>query len=67
MMSVNLSNTAILSNKSADFCCIISDAWHQLNASCQFDQKKQINIKHKNLLSYIKVGKEISKLGDIGI
>ena len=67
MMSVNLSNTTILNNKSADFRCIVSDAWHQLNARCRFDQKKQINIKYKNLLSYIKVGKEISMFGNIEI
>ena len=34
---------------------------------CWFDQKKQNIVKNKNLISYIKMSKEILTLGDIEI
>ena len=38
-----------------------------LNAECRFDRKKRNTIKHKNLLSHIKMDKEILMFGDIKI
>ena len=72
MVSFNLSDTAVLDIKGADYCCIISD----------ISQSEAINImqistwpkkpQHYNsyiLLSYlyIKIGKEILTFGDIKI
>ena len=65
-MSKNLSDIAILNIKRADYCCIISgisknEAIYliKISAKCRFDQKTRNTIKHKNLLSRIKMGKEI--------
>ena len=40
---------------------------HKLNAKYWFDWKKWNTIKRKNLLSNIKMGKEILTIGDIEI
>ena len=71
MMSMNLSDIAILNIKGSDYSSIISlisKKWgHRLNAKCWFDWKKRNIIKHKNLLSHIKTGKEILTFGNIEI
>ena len=40
---------------------------HKFNAKHRFDQRKQNIIKHKHLLSYIKMGKENLMFGDVEI
>ena len=35
-----------------------------MDAKCRFDRKKRNIMKHKNLLSHIKMGKEILTFGD---
>ena len=40
---------------------------HKLTAKCQFDRKKESIIKHKNLLSHIKLGKKDLTFGDVEI
>ena len=53
LMSMDLSDIAILNIKSAYYCCIISGISkneHKHNAKCCFDQKKRNIVKHKNLL-----------------
>ena len=62
-MSVKLSNIAISNIKGSDYRCIIS---HKVDAKCRFDRKK-CNVKHENLLSLIKMGKEILTFGNIEI
>ena len=53
-----LSDIANLNIKSADYCCIISQISHELNAKCWFDPKKLNILKHKSVLSRTKIGKE---------
>ena len=67
MISMNLSNIAILNIKCFDYCCIIS----RISKNETINVMKNINFtekaKHKYLLSHIKIGKEISTFGDIEI
>ena len=69
MMSMNFSDIATLSIKSADYHCIIT--WISKSEPINLMQnqdltgKKQNIIKHKNLLSNIKMDKKISTFGDI--
>ena len=69
MMSVKLSDIGILNIKSADYCCIISGIrkkrGHKLNAKYWFDRKDRNIIKHKNILSHIKMGKKNLTFGYI--
>ena len=71
MMSMNLSDIAILNIKGSDYrsiICLISKKWgHRRNAKCWFDWKKRIIIKHKNLFSHIKMDKEILAFDNIEI
>ena len=70
MMSTNLSNIAILNNKSADYCCIIIGISKSevINLMQKVIWPKRANIKKgKNLLSHIKMGKVILMFGDIEI
>ena len=71
MMSINFSDIAIKNIKGSLYCCVISGTrkqWgHKFNAKCRFDWKKWNIIKHKNLLSLLKMGKEILTFGDIEI
>ena len=63
---MNLSDIATLNNEGSGYCCMRQKWGHKLNANCRFDRKKW-NIKHKNLLSRIKIGKEIVTFGNIEI
>ena len=71
MMFMNLSDIAILNIKSANYCCIISGISKSeainLMQDMGLNEKKQNIVKQKNLLSYIKKGKEILTFGDIEI
>ena len=62
-MWMSLTDIAILNIKSSNYCCIISgiskNETIDLNARYRIDQKKRSSIKHKNLLSHIKMDKEI--------
>ena len=67
MISMNLSNISILNIKSSDYCCIISVISKNEAISVMQNAvltKTQNIIKHKNLLSHIKMGKEILTLRD---
>ena len=63
MMSMNLRDIAVLNIKGPDYCCVISlitKSWgHKLNAKYRFNQKTWSILKEKNLLSHIKICKEI--------
>ena len=67
MMSMNLSDIAILNIKGFDYYCIVSlirKKWsHKLNARFWFVWKKWNIFRHKDLLSQIKIGKKIQRLG----
>ena len=69
MMSMNLSDIAILNVKSANYRCIVSGISKNeainLMQNADLTKKKQNSIKHNNLLSRIKMGKEILTFGDI--
>ena len=71
MMSMNLSNVAILNFKSSDYRCIISliskNKVINLMQNADLIEKKRNIKKHKNLLSLIKTGKEILTFEGIGI
>ena len=70
MMSVKLSDIAILNTKSADYRCIISgiSKTEAINVMENIDlTEKRSIIKHKNLLSDIKMGKEVLTFGDTEI
>ena len=70
MMSMNLRDIAILNFKGADYCCIISGITKSeaINLMKNFDLAEKSRIlKYKNLLSHIKIGKEILTFGDIEI
>ena len=71
MMSVNLSDMAILNIHGADYRCIISgiSKCEAINLIQNIDltEKKWNIIKHKNLLSHIKMGKDILTFGDVEI
>ena len=65
MMSMNLSNIAILNIKGADYCCIISGISKSkaINIMYIIDLTKKWNIiKDKNLLSHLKMGEKTSTL-----
>ena len=66
-MSLNFSDIAILNIKGSDDCCIISliskNEAIKLIQNADLTEKSKMIIKHKNLLSYIKIGKEILKFG----
>ena len=69
MVSMNLRNIAILNIKSTDYCCIISgisksESIHLMRKG-DLTKKKPNIIKHKNLLSHIKMGEEILTFGNI--
>ena len=62
MMSINLSNIAILNIKGSNFLCVISlisknDAINLLQ-NADFTQKSRVLQNIKNWFSYIKMGKE---------
>ena len=64
MMSMNLSDIAALNIKGSDYHCIISLV-SKNEAMKQFWDRKNWNIiKHKNLLSRIKIGKNILTFGN---
>ena len=68
MMSMNLSDIAILNIKGSNYRYIVSliSKWgHKVNAKFWFDRKKWSIIKHKNLLSLIKMGKENLSFGNM--
>ena len=75
MMPMNLTNISILSIKSYDYLCIVNLFRKnevifkilKLNAKCLFDQNKHNIIEHKNLLSDLKMHKEILTFGNIKI
>ena len=71
MMSMNLSDIAILNIKGSDYRCIISliskNEAINLIQNVDLTEKNQIIIKHKNLLSHIKTGKEILTFDNIEI
>ena len=60
---MNLSDIDILNIKGSDYCCIISriskNEAINLMQNVDLTEKKQNIIKHKNLLSHIKMDKEI--------
>ena len=63
MVSISLSNIALLNIKGSDYCCINggiskSEAIN-LMKNINLTTKKQNIIKYKNLLSHIKMGKKI--------
>ena len=68
---MNLSDTAILNIKDSDYCCIISlinknEVVHIMQ-NADLTEKSRILWNIKNLLSSIKIGKEILTFGDIEI
>ena len=63
---MNLSNIAILNIIGADCRCIIIGI-SKSKAKFRFDQKKRNIIKHKKLLSHIKMGNEVLNFGNIEI
>ena len=67
MISINLSNIAILNIHDVDYCCIIggNSKSEVINLKQNIDlSKKNRNIVNcKNLLSQIKMGREIWKFG----
>ena len=69
MMSMNLSDIAILNIKRSDYCCIFSliskNETINLMQNADLTEKKRSIIKHENLLSHIKIGKEILTFEDI--
>ena len=70
-MFINLSDIAILNIKGSDYWCIISgisknDAIN-LMQNTALTKKKWNIIKHKTLLSHIKMGIEILTFGDIEV
>ena len=70
MMSMNLDNSAILNIKGSGYCCIVSliskSEAKNLMQNADITEKSNI-IKHKNLLSSIKMDKEILMFGDFEI
>ena len=68
---MNRSDIAFLNIKSSDYCCIISliskNEAINLMQNADLTEKKWNIIKHKNLLSRIKMGEEILTFGDIEI
>ena len=66
---MNICDIAILNIKGFDYRYIISliSKNEVINARCWFDRKKWNVIKHKNLLSHIKMGENILTFGDTEI
>ena len=71
MISMNLSDIAILNIKGSNYRCIISGISKReaiiLVKYIDLSEKKWNIIKHKYLLLHIKIGKEILKLGETEI
>ena len=70
MMSINLSDIAILNIKGSDYRCAVSliSKNEAINLMQNTDLTKEAeHYKHKNLLSHIKMGKNILLFGDIEI
>ena len=71
MISMNLSDIAILNIENSDYRCIISliskNEVINLMQNADLTKEKRNIIKHKNLLSYIKMGKEVLTFGDTEI
>ena len=72
MISMNLSDIAFLNIKGSDYCCIISlisqNDVINLMQNANLTEKSGLFItKHKNLLSYMKMGKEILMFSNIEI
>ena len=69
VMYMNLSDIAILNIKGSDYRCIISriSKNEAINLIQNADLTKKQNIIKHNLLSYIKMGKEVLTFGDIEI
>ena len=67
MMSINLSDIAVLNDKVSDYAVLLAEWDHNLNEKYWFDWKKWNIIKHKSLLSHIKMGKEILMFGNVEI
>ena len=69
MMSMNLNNIAIWNIKIADYCSVISgiSKSEAINVmqNINLTEKKRNIIKHKNLLSHIKMSEKILMFGDI--
>ena len=70
-MFINLSDIAILNIKGSDYWCIISGISKNnainLMQNTALTKKKRNIIKHKTLLSHIKMGIEILTFGDIEV
>ena len=68
---MKFSDIAILNIKGAYYCCIISEISKSeaimLMGSINVTEKKRNIIKHKNLLSHIKMSKQILTFGDTEI
>ena len=71
MMSINLDNNAILNIRCPDYCCIISliSKNKGINSmqSADLAKKKWDIVKYKNLLSHIKMSKDVLPFGNIEI
>ena len=71
MMCMNFSNIDFLNIEGSDYRCIISliskNEAINLIQNVDLTEKNQIIIKHKNLLSHIKTGKEILTFDNIEI
>ena len=69
MMSMNLSDIAILNTSGADYHCIISGTSKNDNIdllqNIDLSEKKSNIIKHKNVFSHVKICKEILTFADI--
>ena len=69
MISMNLSDIAILNIKGSDYCCIINfiskNEAINLMQNTDLTEKSGTLLNIKNLLSYIKMGKEILTFGNI--
>ena len=69
MMSMNLSDIAILNTSGADYHCTISETSKNDNIdllqNIDLSEKKSNIIKHKNVFSHVKICKEILTFADI--
>ena len=69
MMSMNVSDTAILNIKSAHYYCIISriNKIEAINLMRNINLATQKNEKQTYILSHVKMGKEVLRFGQIEI
>ena len=71
MMSINLDDIAILNIRSVDYRCVVNGISKSktvnLLQNADLSEKKGNTIKHKNLLSHIKICKEVTTFGDIEV